>query len=41
MAKIRGYKNKAFNLLKLICKINNEIVGCLLDLGTTDSFMIP
>ncbi len=41
VVKIRAYKNKTSNLLKLNCKINNKIVGCLLDLGTTDSFMTP
>jgi hypothetical protein len=28
-------------LLKLNCKINDELVCCLLDLGVTNSFMIP
>jgi hypothetical protein len=41
MAKVRVHKSKAFNLLKLNCKINNEIVGYLLDLRVTNLFMIP
>jgi hypothetical protein len=35
VAKIGAHQSEAFNLLKLNCKINNEIVGCLLNLGTT------
>jgi hypothetical protein len=40
MAKIGAHKSEAFNLLKLNCKINNKIVGCLLDSRVTNSFMI-
>jgi hypothetical protein len=40
MVEIRAYKSEASNLLKLNCKINKKIVGCLLDLGATNSFMI-
>ncbi len=40
MAKIGAHKSKASNLLKLNCKINDEIVGCLLDSGATNLFMI-
>jgi hypothetical protein len=35
MAKIRAHQSEAFNLLKLNCKINNKIVGCLLNSITT------
>jgi hypothetical protein len=31
MAKIEAHESEASNLLKLNCKINNEIVGCFLD----------
>ncbi len=31
MVGIRAHESKAFNLLKLNCKINNKILGCLLD----------
>jgi len=40
MAKIGAHKSEAFNLLKLYYKINNKIVGCLLDSRVTNSFMI-
>jgi hypothetical protein len=40
MVKIGAHKSKAFNLLKLNCKINNKIVGYLLDSRVTNSFMI-
>ncbi len=39
--KIRAHKNEASNLLKLNCKINDKIVGCLLYSRVTNSFMIP
>jgi hypothetical protein len=39
VTKIGAHKSKASNLLKINCKINYEIVGCLLDLGATNSFM--
>jgi hypothetical protein len=41
VAKIGAHESKASNLLKLNCKINDKIVGCLLDPGMTNSFMIP
>jgi hypothetical protein len=40
MAKIMAHESEASNLLKLNCKINDKLVGCLLDLGVTNSFMI-
>jgi hypothetical protein len=39
MAKIGAHKSEASNLLKLNCKTNNKIMGYLLDLRTTNSFM--
>ncbi len=39
MAEVGAHESKTFNLLKLNCKINNEIVGCLLDSIVTNSFM--
>jgi hypothetical protein len=39
MAKIRAHESEASNLFKLNCKINHEIVGCLLDSRLTNSFM--
>jgi hypothetical protein len=39
MAEIGAHKNEASNLLKLNCKINDKLVGCLLDLRATNSFM--
>jgi hypothetical protein len=41
MTKIGAHKSKASNLLKLNCKINDKMGGCLLDLGTTNSLMVP
>jgi hypothetical protein len=40
MVKIGAHESKTSDLLKLNCKINNKIVVYLLDLGTTNSFMI-
>jgi hypothetical protein len=40
MAKIGAHKSETFNLLKLNCKVNNKIVGCLLDSKMTNLFMI-
>ncbi len=40
MAEIQAHESEASNLLKLKCKINNELVCYLLDLGATNSFMI-
>jgi hypothetical protein len=34
-----AHESKASNLLKLNCKINNKIVGCFLDLRSSNSFM--
>jgi len=39
VAKMGAHESKASNLLKLNCKINNKIVGCFLDLRSTNSFM--
>jgi len=39
MAEIEAHENEASNLLKLNCKINDKLVGCLLDSGATNSFM--
>ncbi len=39
MAKMGAHKNEASNLLKLKCKISNELVCCLLDSKATNSFM--
>jgi hypothetical protein len=39
VAKTKAHKSEASNLLKLNCKLNDEIVGCLLNSGTTNSFM--
>jgi hypothetical protein len=41
MGEIRAYESKTSNLLKLNYKINNEIVGCFLDVRVTNSFMTP
>jgi hypothetical protein len=41
LAEIRAHESEASNLLKLNCKINNEIVGCLLNSIATISFMTP
>ncbi len=39
MVEIRAHESKASNSLKLNYKINNKIVGCLLDLKMTNSFI--
>jgi hypothetical protein len=39
MAKIGAHKSKASNLLKLKCKMNNELVCCLFNSQVTNSFM--
>jgi hypothetical protein len=39
MAKIGAHKSKASNLLKLKCKMNNELVCCFLDSRVTNSSM--
>jgi len=39
MAKMGAHKNEASNLLKLKCKINNELESCFLDSKATNSFM--
>jgi hypothetical protein len=39
VTKIGAHKSEASNLLKLNCKINDKIVGCLLDSKATNSFM--
>ncbi len=39
MAKIGAHKSKASNLLKLKCKMNNELVCCFLDSRATNYFM--
>jgi hypothetical protein len=40
MTKVGAYESKTSNLLKLNCNINDEIVGCFMDLKMTNSFMI-
>ncbi len=40
VVEIGVHKSKASNSLKLNYKINNEIVGCLLNLNVTNSFII-
>jgi hypothetical protein len=40
VAEIGAHESKASNLLKLNCNINDEIVGCFLNLRMTNSFMI-
>jgi hypothetical protein len=40
MAKIKAHECETSYLLKLNCKINHEIVGCLLDLKVTNLFPI-
>jgi hypothetical protein len=39
VVEVGAHESKAFNLLKLNCKINNEIVGCFLDSRVTNLFM--
>jgi hypothetical protein len=39
MAEIGAHKSETSNFEKLNCKINNKIMGYLLDLITTNSFM--
>ncbi len=39
MVKIGVHENKASNLLKLNCKINNKIVGCFLGKKAINLFM--
>jgi hypothetical protein len=39
VVEIRAHESKASNSLKLNFKINNEIVGCLLDLKVTNLFI--
>jgi hypothetical protein len=39
VVEIRAHESKASNSLKLNYKINNKIVGCLLDLKMTNSFI--
>jgi predicted aspartyl protease len=39
VAKIGAHESEASNLLKLNCKINDELVCCLLDSGATNLFM--
>jgi hypothetical protein len=39
MAKMVAHKSEATHLLKLKCKINNELVCCLFHSETTNSFM--
>jgi hypothetical protein len=40
VAEIGAHESKASNLLKLNYDINDKIVGCFLDSGMTNSFMI-
>jgi hypothetical protein len=39
MTKTRAHKSIASNLLKLKCKMNNELVCCFLDSQATNYFM--
>jgi hypothetical protein len=39
VAEIRVHESKAYNLLKLKCKISYKLVYFLLDLKTTNLFM--
>lgn len=41
MDEIKAHENVASNLLRLNCKINEKIVGFLLDSKVTNLFMIP
>jgi hypothetical protein len=40
VAKIGAHESETSNLLKLNCKINDELVCCFLDIGATNSFTI-
>ncbi len=39
VVEIKAHESEASNLLKLNCKINDELVGCFLDSRATNSFM--